>query len=170
MIRPPQADNFTCPEGKITFNNGRIRLDPTFYEYKYCVCGDGFYGDNGLCKKCMKSGSCGRLSFSALGDLRPNIMVVSKGYWPSPDPANATHLVKCSIPSACNPTDSCTCRLGTSAKDTRASRYRPSVSSLPTTCNHSCICHPVNTDRFCSRCQEGFYKLGGLCFQAKKAS
>ena len=168
MIRPPQADNFTCPEGRLTFNNGRIRLDPTFYDYKYCVCDDGFYGDNGLCKKCMKSGSCRRPSFSALDDLRPNVMLVSRGYWPSPDPQNATHLVKCPVPSACNPTDSCTCRLDTSAEDIHASRHRPSVSSLPTACNHSCICHPGNTDRFCSRCQEGFYKLGALCFQCKK--
>ena len=170
MIRPPQADNFTCPEGRLTFNNGRIRIDPTFYEYKYCVCDDDFYGDKGLCKKCMKSGSCRRRSFSAPEDLRPNIMEVSKGYWPSPDPRNATHLVKCPVPSACNPSDSCTCRLDTSGKDTRSSRYRPLVSSLTTICNQSCICHPGNTDRFCSRCQEGFYKLGGLCFQCNKGN
>ena len=168
MIRPPQADNFTCPEGRLTFNNGRIRLDPTFYDYKYCVFDDGFYGDNGLCRKCMKSGSCRRPSLSALDDLRPNVMLYRKGYWPSPDPTNATHLVKCPVPSACNPSDSCTCHLDTSGEDTPLSRYRPLVSFLTTICNQSCICHPGNTDRFCSRCQEGFYKLGGLCFQCKK--
>ena len=168
MIKPSEADNFTCPEGRLAFNNGRIRLDPTFYEYKYCVCDDDFYGDNGLCKSCMKGGTCRRRSFSTPEDLRPNITEVSKGYWPSPDPRNATHLVKCPVPSACNPSDSCTCRLDISAKDTRLSSYRPSLSSLTTTCNQSCICHPGNTDRFCSRCQGGFYKLGGLCFQCKK--
>ena len=57
MIKPSEADNFTCPEGRLAFNNGRIRLDPTFYEYKYCVCDDDFYGDNGLCKNCMKGGT-----------------------------------------------------------------------------------------------------------------
>ena len=169
MIKPPQADNFTCPEGRLTFNNGRIRLDPTFYEYKYCVCDEGFYGDNGLCKKCMSGATCHRLAINAADDKRSNIMEVSSGYWPSPGPSNATHLVKCPVPSACNPTDSCTCRLVTSPKDTNSSSgSRPSLSTLITTCNHSCVCHPGNTDRFCSRCQEGFYKLGGLCFKCKK--
>ena len=171
MMKPSQADNFTCPEGRLTFNNGRVRLDPTFYEYKYCVCDEGFYGDNGLCKKCMSGASCHRLAINVnvAHDLRSNIMELSGGYWPSPGPSNATHLVKCPVPSACNPTDSCTCRLVTSANDTdSSSRSRQSSSSLITTCNHSCVCHPGNTDRFCSRCQEGFYKLGGLCFKCKK--
>ncbi|XP_068742524.1 putative leucine-rich repeat-containing protein DDB_G0281931 [Montipora capricornis] len=171
MFKPPQAVNYTCPEGRLTFNNGRIRLDPTFYEYKYCVCDEGFYGGDGLCKKCMSGATCHRLAISAADDLRPNIMEVSGGYWPSPDPSNATHLVKCSVPSACNPTDSCTCRLVTTPKDTNSSSgSRQSLSSLITTCNHSCVCHPGNTDRFCSRCQEGFYKLGGLCFKCKKGN
>lgn len=169
MIKPSQADNFTCPEGRLTFNNGRIRLDPTFYEYEYCVCDEGFYGDNGLCKKCMSGATCHRLAINAADDLRSNIMEVSSGYWPSPGPSNASHLVKCPVPSACNPTDSCTCRLVTSPKATNSSSgSRQSLSSLITTCNHSCVCHPGNTDRFCSRCQEGFYKLGGLCFKCKK--
>ena len=169
MVRPPEADNFTCPEGQLTFNNGRIRLDPTFYHYKYCVCDNGYYGDKGLCKKCMEDGRCTQPSVNTPDDLRPNVMEVHKGFWPSPDPQNATHLVKCPVPSACNPTDSCTCRLDISPKDTRSSgdRQHHSVSSLTTKCNHSCICHPGNTDRFCSRCQEGFYKLGGLCFHCK---
>ncbi|KAJ7382424.1 hypothetical protein OS493_035073 [Desmophyllum pertusum] len=51
MVKPPQGDNFTCPEGRLAFNNGRIRLDPTFYEYRYCVCDPNFYGHSGLCKK-----------------------------------------------------------------------------------------------------------------------
>ena len=33
MIRPPEAENYTCPEGRLVFNNCRIRLDPTFYDY-----------------------------------------------------------------------------------------------------------------------------------------
>ena len=44
MTRPPDADNFTCAEGRLTFNNGRIRLDPAFYDYKYCICDHGYYG------------------------------------------------------------------------------------------------------------------------------
>ena len=167
MIRPPKAINFTCPEGRLTFNNGRIRLDPTFYEYRHCVCDADFYGENGLCKKCMDGGTCPQFPFSKSGDLLPNIMTLRRGYWPSPNPNNVTHLVKCPVSSACNPTDSCTCRLDTTPKHTNASNYRLSVSSLITTCNQSCICHPGNTDRFCSRCKLGFYKIGGLCFKCE---
>ena len=168
MVRPPEGDNFTCPQGKLTFNNGRIRLDPAFYEYRYCVCDADFYGESGLCKKCMDGGTCPQFTFSESDDLLPNIMTLRSGYWPSPNPNNVTHLVKCPVSSACNPTDCCTCLLDTTAKHTNASNYRPSVSSLITTCNQSCICHPGNTDRFCSRCELGFYKIGGLCFKCAK--
>ncbi|KAL9987492.1 hypothetical protein ACROYT_G001809 [Oculina patagonica] len=166
MFRPPRGDNFTCPEGRLTFNNGRIRLDPTFYEYRHCVCDAGFYGKNGLCKKCMDGGTCPQFTFTESDDLQPNIMTLHSGYWPSPNPKNATHLVKCPVSSACNPSDSCTCRL-VSPKHTNAS-HRPLVLSLITTCNKSCICHPGNTDRFCSRCEDGFYKIGGLCLKCTK--
>jgi len=170
MFRPPQADNFTCPEGRLTISNGRIRLDPTFYDYKHCVCDTGFYGDSGLCKKCMDGGKCPQFGFTESNDLHPNIMTLRSGYWPSPTPNSATHLAKCPVSAACNPSDSCTCRLETTPKHTNSSHYRPSVSSLITTCNQSCICHQGNTDRFCSRCQDGFYKLGGLCFKCAKGN
>ena len=153
-------DNFTCSEGGLTNSNGRIRLDPTFYECKHCVCDTGFYGDSGLCKKCIDGGTCAQFGFTESNYVHPNIMVLRSGYWPSPTPNNATHLV--------NPSGSCTCRLETTPKHTNSSHHRASVSSLITTCNHSCICNEGNTGRFCSRCQDGFYKLGGLCFKRVK--
>ena len=52
MIRPPEAENYTCPEGRLVFNNGRIRLDPTFYDYRYCICDADRLG--GLCFQCKK--------------------------------------------------------------------------------------------------------------------
>ena len=168
MFTPTEEDNFTCPEGRFSISNGRIRLDPTFYEYKHCVCDTGFYGDSGLCKKCMDGGTCPQFGFTESNDLQPNIMTLRSGYWPSPTPNSATHLVKCPVSTACNPSASCTCRLDTTPRHTDSSLYRPSVSSLITTCNQSCICHQGNTDRFCSRCQDGFYKLGGLCFKCAK--
>ena len=168
MFTPTKEDNFTCPEGRLTISNGRIRLDPTFYEFKHCVCDTGFYGDSGLCKKCMDGGTCPQFAFTKSNYVHPNNMTLRSGYWPSPTPNNATHLVKCPVSTACNPSGSCTCRLETTPKHTNSSYHRPSVSSLITTCNHSCICHEGNTDRFCSRCQDGFYKLGGLCFECVK--
>ena len=177
MFKPKEEDNFTCPEGRFTISNGRIRLDPTFYEYKHCVCDNGFYGDSGLCKKCMVGGTCKKcmdgktcpqFGFTESNYVHPNNMTLPSGYWPSPTPNSVTHLVKCPVSTACNPSASCTCRLETTPKHTNSSHHRPSVSSLITTCNHSCICHEGNTDRFCSRCQDGFYKLGGMCFKCPK--
>lgn len=168
MFTPTEEDNFTCPEGRLTISNGRIRLDPKFYEYKHCVCDTGFYGHSGLCKKCMDGGTCPQFPFTESNYVYPNNMTLRSGYWPSPTPNSVTHLVKCPVSTACNPSASCTCRLETTPKHTNSSHHRPSVSSLITTCNHSCICHEGNTDRFCSRCQDGFYKLGGLCFKCPK--
>ena len=168
MFTPKEKDKFSCPEGRLTISNGRIRLDPTFYEYKYCVCDTGFYGDSGMCKKCMDGGTCPQSGFTESNYVHPNIMKLRSGYWPSPTSNSVTHLVKCPVSTACNPSASCTCRLETTPKHTNSSHHRPSVSSLITTCNHSCICHEGNTDRFCSRCQDGFYKLGGLCFKCPK--
>ena len=169
MTKPPHGDNFTCAEGRLTFNNGRIRLDPTFYDYKYCICDHGSYGDKGLCHKCMEAGICNRPTISSPEELKANTMKILKGYWPSPDPKNATHLVECPLMAACNPTGSCTCRLNTSPHhdNEHSGNRRSGLSSLITTCDDSCICYPGNIDRFCSRCQQGFYKLGGLCFQCK---
>lgn len=168
MFTPTEEDNFTCPEGRLTISNGRIRLDPTFYEYKHCVCDTGFYGHSGLCKKCMNGGTCSQFNFTESNDVYPNNMTLRGGYWPSPTPNSVTHLVKCPVSTACNPSATCTCRLETTPKHTSSSHHRPSVSSLITTCNLSCICHEGNTDRFCSRCQDGFYKLGGMCFKCPK--
>ena len=171
MFTPTEEDNFTCPEGRLTISNGRIRLDPTFYEYKHCVCDTGFYGHSGLCKKCMDGGTCPQFNFTESNYVYPNNMTLRGGYWPSPTPNSVTHLVKCPVSTACNPSAACTCRLErleTTPKHTNSSHHRPSVSSLITTCNLSCICHEGNTDRFCSRCQDGFYKLGGLCFKCPK--
>ncbi|XP_015759256.1 PREDICTED: putative leucine-rich repeat-containing protein DDB_G0281931 [Acropora digitifera] len=168
MTKPPHEENFTCAEGRLTFNNGRIRLDPTFYDYKYCICDYSYYGDKGLCHKCMEGGVCNRPTINSPEELKANTMKILKGYWPSPDPKNATHLVECPVMAACNPKGSCTCRLNTSPhNDNENSGIHRSVSSLITTCDDSCICYPGNSDRFCSRCQPGFYKLGGLCFQCK---
>ena len=169
MVRPPKGDNFSCPEGHLTFNNGRIRLDPVFYEYRYCICDPHFYGSLGLCKSCMDGGTCDQVTVTVQEDLSPNIMKIAPGYWPSPDPKNVTHLVKCPVLAICNPQASCTCHLDTThSDDSHPSNNMRSVSTLMTKCNESCICHSGNTDRFCSRCEEGFYKIGGLCYPCVK--
>ena len=116
----------------------------------------------------MDGGTCPQLGFTESNYVHPNNMTLRSGYWPSPTPNSVTHLVKCPVSTACNPSASCTCGLETTPKHTNSSHHRLSVSLLIATCNHSCICHEGNTDRFCSRCQDGFYKLGGLCFKCPK--
>ena len=76
MFTPTKEDNFTCPEGRLTISNGRIRLDPTFYEYKYCACDTGFYGESGLCKKCMDGGTCPQFDFAETNSVYPNNMTL----------------------------------------------------------------------------------------------
>ena len=124
--------------------------------------------DGGTCQKCVDDGTCPQFGFTESNYVYPNNMTLQSGYWPSPTPNSVTHLVKCPVSTACNPSAACTCRLETTPKHTSSSHHRPSVSSLITTCNLSCICHEGNTDRFCSRCQDGFYKLGGMCFKCPK--
>ena len=162
------GDNFTCPQARLTFNNGRLLLEPAFYGYKYCICDQGFYGDSGLCRKCMDGGTCIEPVVTSPSDLEPSIMELRAGYWPSPSASNVTHLVYCPIPNACIPHRNCTCRLQTLKNLTATASNHSIVSSLITTCNTSCMCHHGNTDRFCSRCQKGFYKTGGLCFSCSK--
>ena len=116
----------------------------------------------------MQGGICSRPTISSPEELKANTMKIQKGYWSSPDPRNATHLVECPVIAACNPSGSCTCQLNTSPHNDQAySGIHRSVTSLITTCDHSCICSSGNTNRFCSRCEQGFYKLGGLCFQCE---
>lgn len=151
-----KGDNYSCPLVKLHSNNGRILLDPSYYNKKFCVCDDGYFGYLGHCKRCIPGANC--LS-KTLQSIDPKISLdLQKGYWPSPSPDNVLHLIRCpgrldfaGADLACNPGGQCKCWVNTSTPDLR------------TVCDKSCICHSGNTDRVCSKCEKNYFKNGYLC-------
>ena len=99
-------------------------------------------------------------------------MVMNVGYWPSSRDHNVTHLVKCSqvlgtsplVNTSRNPTGTCDCGIEWLKEENR-SNTRPS-----TVCRKSCLCLKGSKDRFCSRCEDGYYKQGILCYACPKTN
>ena len=97
-------------------------------------------------------------------------MVIKAGYWPSSRDQNVTHLGDCSqalgtsplVNTSCNPTGACDCSIEwTSTGNDRKSRPL-------TICKKSCLCRKGSKDRFCSLCEDGYYKQGILCYACLK--
>lgn len=154
-LRQKNAD-FSCPFATLVSTNGTVFLDASYYDFKFCVCGEGFYGSAAKCKRCMRNGDC---SGKPSKNNKEIFMRIKQNYWPSPSYVNTTHLAKCpSLRSdrawACNPTGQCICRVN--------------ISSGATVCDKSCICHKGSTDRFCSKCLHDYYKSGSLCVKCPK--
>ena len=160
MTRGNPSDKFKCPNARLNYNNGRVVLSPSFYHYRLCICDVGYYGKGKTCLPCMSGAVC-------KDQKRPvQNMVINAGYWPSSRDLNVTHLVDCSqtlgtsplVNTSCNPTGACECWIElTSAENDR--KNRPS-----TVCNKSCLCQKGSNGRFCSLCEDGFYKQGILCY------
>ena len=158
------GDKFKCPNARLSYNNGLVILDPSYYRYRLCICDIGYYGSGKTCLPCMKGAVC-------KDQLPPaQYMVIKKGYWPSSRVHNVTHLVKCSqvlstssqVNTSCNPTGTCDCGIAWSMEgnDLKA--------RLSTVCNKTCLCRKGSKDRFCSRCEHGYYKQGILCYACPK--
>ncbi|XP_015751639.1 PREDICTED: putative leucine-rich repeat-containing protein DDB_G0281931 [Acropora digitifera] len=164
LKRRNQLDNFKCPNARLSYNNGLVILDPRYYDYLLCICDIGFYGFGKTCLPCMKGAVC-------KDHMRPvRNMMINAGYWPSSRDQNVTHMVKCShvlgtsslVNTSCNPRGTCFCGLQWLV-DGNSANSRPS-----TVCKKSCLCHKGSKDRFCSKCEEGFYKQGILCYPCPK--
>ena len=159
------SDKFKCPNARLNYNNGLVVLDPSFYHYRLCICDVGYYGSGKTCLPCMSGAVCKDQM------LPVQDMVIKAGYWPSSRDQNVTHLVDCSqtlgtsplVNTSCNPTGACECWIQewTSAGNDRKSR--PS-----TVCNKSCLCRTGSKGRFCSLCEDGYYKQGILCYTCPK--
>ena len=147
--------NFTCPQIHFTFDGGHVHLDPSYYGYIFCVCDDGHYGTNGICHKCMTGAVCKKPKIDSWKDLNKSVMIMNEGFWPMPKPENVSHLRKCFSPKACNPSGDCSC------SGIGITRLNKPI----THCNSTCLCSHGGTGRFCSRCFDGFYKTGQICFQ-----
>lgn len=149
--------DYSCPFGTLTSTNGSVMFDPSYYDYTFCLCGEGFYGSLGKCKKCMDHGDCSgepRIITKNRSSQQEIVMTIARGFFPSPSAQNVSHLVQCPrLPSekewACNPRGDCECWV--------------SETSNVTVCDRSCICHKGSTDWLCSKCLPGYYKSGSLC-------
>ena len=133
----------------------RMKLDPRYYGYRFCPCDFRYYGRRSHCLPCMEGAVCQSQT------LHYQRMIMKTGYWPSSGrDNNVTHLVKCSSKlgissfhtSPCNPNGTCDCQLKL-FKDSNGTEAKPG-----TVCSSSCLCHNGNKDRFCSKCEDGFYK------------
>ena len=160
-----QSDNFKCPNARLSYNNGLVVLDPNYYLYRLCICDVGYYGSGKTCLPCMENGVCKDEMLPA------QYMVMKVGYWPSSRDQNVTHLVQCSqalgissqANTSCNPTGMCKCGVQW-LKQGNKSSIEPS-----TVCNKKCLCIKGSKDRFCSLCEDGYYKQGILCYACPKA-
>ena len=165
FTRRNPSDKFKCPNARLNYNNGLVVLDPSFYHYRLCICDVGYYGSGKTCLPCMSGALCKADQMRSVHN-----MVIKAGYWPSSRDQNVTHLVDCSqalgasplVNTSCNPTGFCECWIEwTSAGNDRKSR--------PTTvCKKSCLCLKGSKDRFCSLCEDGYYKQGILCYACRK--
>lgn len=156
LVKKDPSDKYSCPYIRFSFNNGLVILDPSYYAYSYCVCDIGYYGYGNICRKCMEGGTC--RDGQNIGSTYPSVMTISTGYWPSPSPDNASHLVSCDFkgfslmqPSSCNPNGSCKCN------------FVKNGSSYYTRCQSSGVCSQGSYDRFCSRCMASYYRSGDIC-------
>lgn len=156
MSQRNPSDKFKCPNARLKSNNGLVILDPKYYNFNLCICDVGYYGRSGTCFKCMHGGECH-------GQMFPSYMTIKQGYWPSPVSTKSTHLVRCSESPyvgeelACNPTGKCRCWIEKDASQ------NTTQSSWITVCLGSCVCHKGNTDRFCSRCKDNYFKQARIC-------
>ena len=165
FTRRNPSDKFKCPNARLNYNSGLVILDPSYYFYRLCICDIGYYGSGKTCLPCMEGGVCKDQM------LPVQNMVIKVGFWPSSRDQNVTHLVDCSralgtgphVNTSCNPTGSCDCWIDWTKKGNK----RTSRSS--TVCNKSCICLSGSKGRFCSLCENGYYKQGIRCYPCHKA-
>ena len=167
LTRRNNLDNFKCPNARLSYNNGLVVLDPNYYFYRLCICDIGYYGAGKTCLPCMDGGVCKDQMFPTQN------MIIKEGYWPSSRGQNVTHLVRCSqglgtsphVNTGCNPTGSCDCEIDRGWLTER----KRAIDRPSTFCDKSCLCLRGSKDRFCSLCENGYYKQGILCYACPKS-
>lgn len=152
LTKQNPSDKFSCPRLRFSFNRGIVIVDPSYYDYSFCVCDVGYYGYQDNCQKCMSGGKCED------SVVYPSLMSVKQGFWPFPSPDNVTRLVKCNaslfqVDSPCNPNGSVRCNL----EIMNGTNY--------TRCQSPFICEKGSYARFCSRCNLSYYLSGNMCFK-----
>ena len=165
LTRRNPSDKFKCPNARLKYRKGLVILDPHYYFHRLCICDIGYYGSGKTCLPCMSGAVCEDQTLPAQS------MAIKEGYWPSSRDQNVTHLVECAhalgtnplVKTSCNPTGTCNCWIEwMKVGDNK-------MGGPSTVCNKSCICLTGSKDRFCSLCEDGYYKQGILCYACPKS-
>ena len=164
FTRRNPSDNFKCPNAHLDYNNGLVVLDPGYYHYRLCICDVGYYGSDKTCLPCMPGAVCKDQM------LPVQTMAIKAGYWPSSRDQDVTHLVDCSqalgtsplVNTSCNPTGACECWIKWVKEEGKRN------ARISTVCKQSCLCRKGSKGRFCSLCEDGYYKQGILCYACPK--
>ena len=162
LVKEEQSDIFSCPAIRFIQNKALARINPSYYDRRFCRCDVGYYGLGGHCKICLNpGGKCFNRTFYDIPTSNtsyiPTYLQIDKGYWPFPDPNNVSRLLKC--PSSklgkniCNPKGIGQCFLDLS-----------NTTSLQTTyCSTTHLCLKGYKGRLCGVCEKGYYKNGVDC-------
>eukprot|EP00112_Aurelia_sp_Birch-Aquarium-sp1_P021569 Seg5847.1 transcript_id=Seg5847.1/GoldUCD/mRNA.D3Y31 product="putative leucine-rich repeat-containing protein" protein_id=Seg5847.1/GoldUCD/D3Y31 len=167
------TDNFTCPAIRLKHNNCIVKADSSYYDRRYCQCNQGYYGQGGYCKQCMKGGSCIRsrstdmiftntTSVSAtFGNYTQTEMKLKRGYWPYPSYNNVSELIKCAWTQPgkelCNPHGDVFCYM-----------HKTNSFSITICKPEEGICAKGTYGEQCSQCKKGHYKQGLHCYQCPR--
>ena len=104
FLRPTEffqqsAPTYSCPVISGTRREMVVSLDPFYFNYSFCRCDRGFFGNPPNCRRCLHGGICDS----------GNKMLIPPGKFPTPTAEEPTHLIDCQEnPSAtelnnCNP-------------------------------------------------------------------
>ena len=174
MSTEEASGNFACPAIRLKHSNSIIKTDSSYYDRRYCLCNQGYYGQGGYCQKCMIGGRCigsegmtrklvNITSVSSIfGDYILSGMKLRRGYWPYPSHNNVCELIKCAWTQPgrelCNPLGTVSCNLN------------KKNASYVTICKpKQNICAHGSYKELCSRCKNGYFKQGLHCYACPKS-
>ena len=193
-----QSDSgqYFCPKIRFRHNYGEARMDPGYYDWKYCFCNPGYFGHDGYCVPCMKGGTCtgfrrpsliqsvktmngGKNEVKHKDGCEPgsqeNItvptfkarMVMKIGFWPFPSSDNVEKLIQC--PSSKLKSSVCNPKGDCHChREEVANATRKGLPEFLTKCDKKCICSRGHDGRFCSKCAHGFYSDGPKCYECPR--
>jgi len=171
----------TCPMLRFDHNNGKIYVDPSYYNKTYCYCNEHFFGNGKLCIKCMLGGSCPgsktkdlqskAAKLRTFDDAEPEEapMIMKPGFFPFPNGSDVKSMHKCPSSGAyvkiCVPQhNKCGCYVNTTERIISTQKLT-TLHGTKIICNKSCLCLLGHSGRFCSQCIEGYYKEGIHCYK-----
>ena len=185
------SERHFCPKIRFCHTFGEVRMDPEYYDRKYCFCKPGYFGQNGACVSCMEGGTCHGFQRDSMSNKDKNSkhkennvryvegckfrgqkrimappfdakMIMKVGYWPFPTWRNVEKLIRC--PSSKIKSPVCNPKANCSCHRAEVIN-KTGRQSFMIQCDKKCICSKVHGGRFCSNCAEGFYSDGPKCYE-----